>query len=80
MENEKPTAHWRIILAALLDFLTVFFVVGYGIAFFTGDMTDEGFHLSGLPALVLLLLIFVYFWAGKKFFGGTIWKRVLKVR
>ncbi len=80
MDNEKPVAHWRIILAAILDFVTVFFVLGFVVALFSGDTTEGGFQLNGLPALILLVLIFVYFWAGKKYFGGTIWKRILKVR
>ncbi len=80
MDNEKPVAHWRIILAAILDFLTAFLVFGYIIALLSGDMTEGGFQLNGLPALILFVLIFVYFWAGKKYFGGTIWKRILKVR
>lgn len=80
MTDPKPTAHWRIIMAAILNFFTAFFVLGSGVAFFTGDLTKEGFSLSGIPALVALLLIFGYFWAGNRYFGGTIWKRVLKIR
>ncbi len=80
MDSEKPVAQWRIVLAAILDFLTAFFVIGFIIAIISGDTTSDGFELSGLPALILFALIFVYFWAGKKFFGGTIWKRILKVR
>ena len=79
MSDEKPVAHWRIILAALLDFITAFFLLGYLIAAFSGGTTETGFHLSGGPALLLFVLMFVYFWAGKKFFGGTIWKHVFKV-
>jgi hypothetical protein len=80
MDTEKPVAHWRIILAGIFDFITAFFVLGFVIAFFSGGLTDTGFQLTGLPALILFVLMFVYFWAGKKFFGGTIWKRVFKVR
>lgn len=80
MDNEKTVAHWRIILAAILDFLTAFFVLGFVIAWLSGGMTEGGFQLNGMPALILFVSIFVYFWAGKKFFGGTIWKRILKAR
>ena len=79
MDNEKPVAHWRIILAAILDVFTAFIVFGFLVAFLTGDITSNGFALNGWPALVLFALIIVYFWAGKKYFGGTIWKRILKV-
>jgi hypothetical protein len=80
MDNEKTVATWRIVLAAILDFLTAFFVLGFVIAWFSGGMTEGGFQLNGMPALILFVLIFVYFWAGKKYFGGTIWKRILKAR
>ncbi|WP_339694768.1 hypothetical protein [Celeribacter baekdonensis] len=80
MTTEQPVAHWRIILAAILDFLTAFFVLGFVIASLFGGITESGFQLSGLPALLLFGLIFAYFWAGKRYFGGTLWKRILKVR
>lgn len=79
MEEFKQTPHWRIILAALLDFFTAFFVFGFAIALIFGGTSEKGFNLNGLPALALLVLIFVYFWAAKKFFGRTIWKRILNV-
>lgn len=76
----RPIAHWRIILAAILDFFTVFFALGYLIAQFTGGTTSGGFKLNGLPALVLIALIVAYFWIGRKHLGGTIWQRILKAR
>ncbi len=78
--SPRPIAHWRIILAAILDFLTAFFVIGYGVALVSGDTTDEGFQLNGMPALVLLALIVAYFWIGRKYLGGTLWQRLLKAR
>ncbi len=68
MDNGETVAHWRIILAAILDFFTAFFVLGYVIAVFSGDLSDEGFHLSGLPAIILFGLIFLYFLGGQKIF------------
>ncbi|MFK7836263.1 MAG: hypothetical protein AB8B60_08590 [Sulfitobacter sp.] len=78
MTTEKKTARWRIILAAFLDFITAFFVLGFAVASLTGGMTDNGFRLNGAPALLLFALIFLYFWAGNKYLGGTLWKRILK--
>lgn len=78
MEPSQPTPHWKIILAAILDFLTVFFVGGYIIAKLTGGTTTDGFQLNGLPALVLLAAIIAYFIIGKRM-GGTLWKRLLGV-
>ncbi len=72
-------ATWRKVLAAILDFLTVFLVLGYLIALVTGDTTEEGFNLTGLPALVLFAAIFAYFWFLPKF-GGTLWQRILRAR
>lgn len=73
----KPAATWRKVLAAILDFFTVFFVLGYTIGQLTGNVTDDGFKLEGMPALVLFALIIVYFVAGTKYLGGTIWQRIL---
>jgi DMSO reductase anchor subunit len=73
----EPVATWRKVLAAILDFLTVFFGGGYAIGYLTGSVTSEGFKLEGMPALVLFALLIVYFVAGSKYLGGTIWQRIL---
>ncbi|QWG13233.1 hypothetical protein KMZ29_00290 [Bradyrhizobium sediminis] len=73
----QPVATWRKVLAAILDFVMVFFGGGYAIGYLTGNVTSEGFKLEGLPALVLLTLLIVYFVAGSKYLGGTIWQRIL---
>lgn len=71
---------WRRALAGVLDFLTVFFVGGYGIAKLTGETTGNGFKLTGVPALVLFALVLAYFYLGWKRLGGTLWQRVFKAR
>ncbi|MBX9645688.1 MAG: hypothetical protein K2X57_01370 [Xanthobacteraceae bacterium] len=73
----KPVATWRKIVAAVLDFVTVFFGGGYAIGSLTGNLTAEDFKLEGMPALILLALVIIYFVAGSKYLGGTIWQRVL---
>jgi len=73
----KPAATWRKVLAAILDFFTVFFVLGYTIGQLTGNVTNDGFKLEGMPALVMFALIIIYFVAGTKYLGGTIWQRIL---
>ncbi|QWG23434.1 hypothetical protein KMZ93_00305 [Bradyrhizobium sediminis] len=73
----QPVATWRKVLAAILDFVMVFFGGGYAIGYLTGNVTSEGFKLEGLPALILLTLLIVYFVAGSKYLGGTIWQRIL---
>jgi len=78
--TERPIAHWRIILAAVLDFFTAFFVIGYAVALVTGGTTADGFQLNGLPALISFALIVAYFWVGRKYLGGTPWQRILKAR
>ena len=70
---------WRIVLAAILDFLTVFFGVGWLIALVTGDTTEGGFALTGPPAVVLLGVIVAYFWLAPRL-GGTLWQRILRAR
>ena len=75
-QTERP-ATWRVVVAAILDFITVFAIGGYIIAKFTGGTTDGGFSLSGAPALALFALIAAYFVVGNKFFRGTLWKHIL---
>lgn len=79
-ETSKPVATWRRITAIILDFITVFFGGGYVIGALTGNLTADGFKLEGMPALILLALTVVYFVAGNRYLGGTIWQRVLYPR
>ncbi len=74
MADDRPKT-WKVVTAAILDFLLVFFVGGYLIALLTGGTTKGGFQLNGLPALLLFALIFLYFW-GMKRLGGTLFKRL----
>lgn len=74
MSDERPKT-WKVVIAAFLDFILVFFVAGYAVAFFTGKIVDGGFHLTGVPALIVFALIALYFW-GMKRLGGTLFKRV----
>jgi len=75
----KPApASWRIILAFFLDLLTVFFVGGFLVASVFGGRTDNGFQLSGFPAIVLFALMIAYFVVFNRYLGGTLWKRILK--
>jgi hypothetical protein len=75
-----PIPTWRKVLAAILDFFTVFFVGGYIIGSLTGNTTDSGFKLDGTPALILFALIIIYFVVGYKYAGGTLWQRILRAR
>jgi hypothetical protein len=76
----KGPATWRIILAAILDFFTAFFGCGYLVAALTGGLTEDGFHLTGWPAIAGLVLVVLYFVIFNKFLGGTIWKWILGAR
>lgn len=75
--NPRPT--WKVVIAAILDFITVFFVGGYIIGYLTGGLTEEGFSLSGLPALLLFAVVVAYFWVLTKYLGGTIWRRIFGI-
>lgn len=77
---EMRPATWRIVLAAIFDFLTAFFVLGYIVASIFGGKTEDGFKLDGMPALLLFALIVAYFIVFNRFLGGTIWKRILRAR
>lgn len=75
----KP-ATWKLVLAAILDFVTAFLGFGFLVAWMTGALTDGGFSLEGIPALVCFLLIIAYFIVFNTFLGGTIWRWVLGAR
>lgn len=73
-------AGWRKVLAAVLDFFFAFYIAGYAVGYFTSDLTDGGFELKGVPALILFALIAAYFIVFSRFLGGTIFQRVLGTR
>jgi DMSO reductase anchor subunit len=77
-DQRRPVATWRKVIAAIFDFLTVFFVGGYVIGKLTGNLTDDGFKLEGLPALLLFAIVIAYFVVGRKYLGGTIWQRIFR--
>lgn len=77
MEQQPRVSTWRIILAAVLDFITAFLVIGFIVAALTGGLVDGGFRLSGFPALLAPIGIVTYFWAFPKYLGGTLWQRIL---
>ena len=77
---EKQASAVRKTAAIILDFFSVFFAGGFMIASVFGGRTQEGFNLSGAPALLLYVLIAVYFFVFIKYLGGTLWQRILGVR
>ncbi len=74
MTEDRPKT-WKVVTAAILDFLLVFVVGGYAIAVLTGGTTEGGFQLNGWPAVLLFALVVLYFW-GMKRMGGTLFKRL----
>jgi hypothetical protein len=78
-ETAERAPTWKRVIAAILDFFTVFFVGGFAIAHFTGGMTDNGFNLKGGPAFVLFAVIVVYFVVGRRY-GGTLWDRIFQIK
>jgi len=67
------------VLAAILDFFTAFFVIGYAVALATGDTTGAGFELNGAPALIAIFGVVAYFVVLPRY-GGTLWQRILRTR
>ncbi|MES5044493.1 hypothetical protein ABVB72_04365 [Rhizobium nepotum] len=76
----KQPATWRIILAFFLDFWTAFFAAGFLVASVAGGQTPNGFQLNGMPAFFAFALIIAYFVVLGRFFGGTLWQRLLKAK
>lgn len=77
MADDRPQT-WKVVLAALLDFLLVLLVGGYLVALLTGSTTETGFSLTGWAALVWLALAVAYFW-GLKRAGGTVFQRLFGI-
>lgn len=76
----KPVATWRKVVAAILDFVFVFFAGGYVIAYLTGSLTEEGFNLQGGSAFILFAVVILYFLLFSRYLGGTLFQRLLGVR
>ncbi len=76
MDTPTPPPNWKIVTAAILDFLLAFVVIGTVIAKLTGNLDGIGWNLTGTPALALLALIVAYFIIGNRFFGGTLFKHL----
>ena len=75
---EGKASTWKVVTAAILDFLLVFLGGGYIIAKLTGGVTENGFELNGGPAFALFALVVAYFVVMKRL-GGTLFKRLLGV-
>ena len=74
--SDKAIPTWRIILAFILDLFSSFLLFGWLVATFTGGVTEQGFNLSGWPALICFVFIVLYFVIGSRT-GGTAWARLL---
>jgi hypothetical protein len=79
-EAAKSVSTWRKVFAAILDFIFVFAIAGYGIARITGNVGENGFELKGAPAFILFAIVVLYFVIFSRFLGGTPWQRLLGVR
>jgi RDD family len=79
-EPVRPAPVWKRVTAAMLDFLTAFFLFGWVIAEVTGQTTENGFNLQGAPAFVLFALLVAYFFIGRRYAGGTLWDRIFGIR
>jgi hypothetical protein len=78
-ETVAPAPTWKRVVAAILDFFTIFFLTGYVIARFTGELTDDGFSLKGGPAFLAFGVIVIYFFVGRRYAGGTLWDRIFRI-
>lgn len=67
------------IVAFVIDFAISFLFLGYVVSLISGENTDNGFNLEGGSALVLFLLIIAYVLIGRKFWGQTLGRKLLKV-
>lgn len=76
----KPVSTSRKVIAAILDFIFIMVLAGYVIGYLTGSLTEGGFDLKGGPAIILFVVIVLYFAVFTRYLGGTLWQRLLRVR
>lgn len=75
MDTAQKPARWRVVVAFILDLIVSFFVIGFAVASVRGDTTENGFALSGLPAVTMIAL-WIACMAGMPRPGGRILQRV----
>ncbi|MGO4127089.1 hypothetical protein AB4Z01_21990 [Inquilinus sp. YAF38] len=78
MSAERKPATAVVVVAYILDVLTVFFGLGFLVGWLTGGLTSNGFALNGFPALVLFVLIIAYFIICHRYLRGTLWRHILR--
>jgi uncharacterized RDD family membrane protein YckC len=66
-------------VATIID-TALLFIVGYIIAIFTGDTTGAGFHLSGVPFFLWLIIAIGYYTVMEAQSGATIGKRLVGLK
>lgn len=79
MGTERKPNTAVVVVAYILDVLTVFSGLGFLVGWLTGGLTGNGFQLNGFPALVLLVLIIAYFIICHRWLRGTLWRHILGV-
>jgi len=75
----KPPSTLKIVLVAFLDLILAFVGFGVLIAWATGQLGPNGFNLTGVPALVLLVLVIGYLIVFPRWLGGTIMQRLFGI-
>ena len=80
VSTAKPVATWRKVVAAILDFIFIVFLAGYGIGYLTGGLNEGGFELKGGPAFILFAVVVLYFLIFRRYLGGTLFQRLLGAR
>ncbi len=83
----EQTPSWKIILAFFLDFIGSFIVFSITASLITGGfyrteinrVYEYGFHLSWLAVLIVVVCIVGYFKLMRKYYGGTLGKKLLKI-
>ncbi len=79
MSDKSKPATWRLVIAFIFDLIGSFAGFGYVIATITGDTTDGGFELTGMPALILFAVVIAYMVLMPRF-GGRLFQRLLRAR
>lgn len=76
---DRPAPGWKRVLAIIIDMVLLFLGLGFGIGWVTGQLTPNGFSLSGWSALAFYALGFAYLFIGWNYAGGTFGDRALRI-
>jgi len=67
-------------VAFFIDLVGSFLIIGYVVARMSGSATSSSFSLTGWYLILTEFLAYLYFMIFDRYFGGTLGKRLFKLK